>query len=326
MKKIFLCLCITTSVLLFQVTRNEEHTIIIYSSMEQFRGEELQRQLDATFPEITTRVMYMPTAKAAAKVSMEKTGTDADIIVGLESSYMDKMKDSLVDISAYSNLDYLPELETARHDNLYLTWERFAGAFIINKQVLEKNNLPIPKTYDDLLDPMYQGMIAMPDPKSSGTGYFFFKNIVNIRGEEGAFEYIHSLEKNLKQFTESGSGPVKLLIQGEIGIGFGLTFQAVNEINKGSDFEIIFPPEGSPYSLTGTGLIKGRENNEDIQQVFSFIANEFLIYDKEHFSPEQILETQTNTIENYPQNIVYGDMQGIDDIDEKERLLGLWRY
>lgn len=326
MKKIFICLCVLTTVLLFQVSQNKENTIIVYSSLEQFRGEALQNQLDEQFPDLSIRVMYMPTAKVAAKINMEQDGTDADIVVGLETSYMDNIKVSLADISGYSTLDFMEGLEPANNENLYVTWERQAGALIINKKVMEKYNLPIPTSYDDLLKPEYQGLIAMPDPKSSGTGYFFYKNLVNTRGDEGALAYIDQLEHNIKQFSESGSGPIKLLIQGEVGIGLGLTFQAVNEINKESDFEIIYPSEGSPYSLTGTALIKGRENNTNIQQVFSYIVNDFLIYDKENFSPESIINGQVNTIENYPQNIHYANMHGIENIHEKERLLDLWKY
>ena len=161
----------------------------------------------------------------------------------------------------------------------------------------------------------------MPDPKSSGTGYFFYKNLVNTMGEANALAYIDKLEYNVKQFSESGSGPIKLLIQGEIGIGLGLTFQAVNQINEGSPFQIVYPKEGSPYSLTGTGMMKHSSNDADVQRVFDFIINDFLLYDKEHFSPEQILQHQKNTIPNYPKHIPYADMTGIEDIHEKERLL-----
>ena len=134
------------------------------------------------------------------------------------------------------------------------------------------------------------------------------------------------MENNIKQFSESGSGPIKLLIQGEVGIGLGLTFQAVTQINSGSPFQIIYPPEGSPYSLTGTGLMKKSADNPEVKEVFNFIINDFLVYDKQHFSPEPILENQENTIENYPQHIKYADMQGISDIKEKEKLLELWKY
>lgn len=145
-------------------------------------------------------------------------------------------------------------------------------------------------------------------------------------GEEKAFEYIDKLALNVKQFTESGSGPVKLLIQGEAAIGLGLTFQAVNELNNGNDFEIIEPEFGSPYSLTSTSMIEGRQKNKDIVRVFEFIVNDYMVYDKMYGSPEKVLKEQENGIENYPENIRYADMTGIDDIEEKERLLAKWKY
>ena len=166
----------------------------------------------------------------------------------------------------------------------------------------------------------------MPDPKSSGTGYFFYKSWVNEWGLDGALDYVDALYGNLKQFTESGSGPIKLLKQGEVAIGLALTFQAVSEINEGQPFEIIFPQEGSPYSLTGTAMIDGRENDPEILEVFDFIVNEFLKYDKEYFSPEEIYDGQVNRIDGYPESIVYADMTGIQDIAEKERLLEKWKY
>lgn len=326
MKKGILLLCILSLALIFIVTKQEGDTIIVYASSEQFRNDAMQEQLTERFPHLNVRVMYTPTAKAAAKLSVEKENTDADIIVGLETSYMSKITDSLADISAYTHLDYLDDLKPEHQDNKYVVWERQAETFVINKEILEKNNLPMPTSYEDLLDPIYKGFIAMPDPKSSGTGYFFYLSMVNTLGEEKALDYFRALESNVKQFTESGSGPIKLLVQGEIAIGLALTFQAVNNINNNMPLEIVFPEEGSPFSITGTGLVKGREENEDIVEVFEFIANEFIMYDKNEFSPEQIFKNQINKIPNYPQNIQYADMTGIQSSKIKEHLLNLWEY
>ena len=56
-------------------------------------------------------------------------------------------------------------------------------------RILDKYGLETPKTYEDLLKPEYKDLIAMPDPKTSGTGYAFFLNAVNIMGEEKAIQY-----------------------------------------------------------------------------------------------------------------------------------------
>ncbi|MEJ8737320.1 extracellular solute-binding protein [Erysipelotrichaceae bacterium HCN-30851] len=326
LKKIYIGLCIVTMLLVINVSKQNSESIIIYSSMEQYRGEDLQKQLNQEFPDYDVKVMYVPTAKSAAKIKVEKDNTDADIVVGLESSYLEMIKESLADLHGIDELDYVDGLTLKDNDYKYVTWERFGGCFVVNTEVLKKYNLPEPKTYDDLLNSEYEGLIAMPDPKTSGTGYFFYKNLVNERGDEGALQYFDDLSSNIKSFTESGSGPVKLLIQGEIGIGLGMTFQAMEQINNGSPFKIIYPPEGSPYSLTGAALIKGREDDKAVKEVFDYITHEFLIYDKAHFSPEQVLKTQENKIENYPQNIQYANMEGISDMQEKERLLKLWKY
>lgn len=326
MKKSVLLLVILTVFMTALGAYGGQKSIVISSSLEQFRGDELQKQLNEQFPGKNIIVTYMPTGKVASKVYAEGEKTEIDILVGLETGYLNKIRDSLGSIEGKSQIPYLPSFREEENHGKWVTWEKQAGAIVVNTQVLQKYSLPMPETYEDLLDPAYKGLIAMPDPKSSGTGYFFFKSWVNAWGEDNALRYVDALYENLKAFTESGSGPIKMLKQGEAAIGLALTFQAVNEQNAGQPFEIIFPELGSPYSLTGTAVIKGRERNPEIMDIFDYIIHDFLQYDKENFSPETIYENQKNKIPNYPPNIPYADMKGIQDDHEKERLLKLWKY
>lgn len=326
MKKWIVFVLILTLVFTLLADFGGKESIVVCASSEQFRNDALQEQLAERFPEYNIVVMYMATGKAATKIYAEGSSSEVDILVGLETGYMNKIQGALADISGRSRIPYMPGVTPADNGNRWVTWERQAGAIIVNRDVLKKHGLEAPKTYADLLKPEYRGLIAMPDPKSSGTGYFFYKTWVNTMGVEAALQFVDDLYGNLKQFTESGSGPIKLLKQGEVGIGLALTFQAVSEINDGQPFEIIFPETGSPYSLTGTAIVDGHEEKTGVAEVYDFIINEFLVYDKENFSPETIYEGQSNTIENYPADIPYADMTGIQDDKEKERLLDLWKY
>ncbi len=324
-KGIAILLLITLLFTAFSTTTGKE-SIVICASSEQFRNDALQEQLNARFPQYDIIVMYMATGKSAAKVYAEGSGTEVDILLGLETGYLNKIKGSLADISGASRIPYMEGVDVASNDNRWVTWERQAGAIVCNTAVLEKYGLEAPKTYEDLLKPEYKGLLAMPDPKSSGTGYFFYKSWVNTMGQDGALAYMDKLYGNVKQLTESGSGPIKLLKQGEIAVGLALTFQAVSEKNDGQPLQIIFPETGSPYSLTGTAIIEGHQNKKGVAEVFDYIIHDFLMYDKENFSPEQIYEGQINKVANYPQNIQYADMTGIQDAQDKERLLALWKY
>lgn len=324
-KGIWVLLAITLLFTALALGRGKD-SVVVCSCAEQFRNDAMQELISEAFPNKNIIITYMPTGKAASKVYAEGENTEIDILVDLETAYLNKISDHLSDISGVSRIPYLPEFSVQKNNGRWAIWNKQAGAVVINKEVLEKHNLEAPRSYADLLKPEYKGLVAMPDPKSSGTGYFFFKSLVNSYGEEKALAYFDELAKNVKQFTEAGSGPIKLLKQGEIAIGLALTFQAVTEINNGQPLEIFFPETGSPYSLTGTAVIKGREKDKNVMEVFDYIANEFIKYDKEHFSPDTIYENQKNLIPNYPQNIPYADMSGIQDGDEKERLLSKWKY
>jgi iron(III) transport system substrate-binding protein len=299
--------------------------VIIYTSTEEFRTEHMRRLLEEQFPSYEITLQVLSTGNHAAKIRAEGTSTEADIIVNLETGYLEGVKDVLADLSSYDTSVFLPELIPAHHR--YLPWDKSSGAVVIDRKKLESLGLPIPLGYDDLLNPAYKGLLSMPNPKSSGTGYMFLKSMVNIRGEDRAFAYFDRFAENVLQFTTSGSGPVNALIQGEAAIGLGMTITATEAINnRGAALELVFFPEGAPSTTTGMAIIKGKETRPMVQEVFQFIITKVVRDDKDLYCPEAIFKNQVNTIPNYPKNIPYADMSGITDLVEKERLLAKWKY
>jgi iron(III) transport system substrate-binding protein len=164
----------------------------------------------------------------------------------------------------------------------------------------------------------------MPDPKTSGSGYAFYLNVVNIMGEDKAIEYFKKLKENVREFTASGSGPTNLLKQGEIAIAMGMVSQGANSITEGYNFSNVELESGSPYNTTSFGIIKGRETDEDVREVFQWLITDFGKYDKENFLPAVILKDQDNKIQNYPANLKDADMTGINSIETKEKLTKKW--
>lgn len=324
MKKLFLIVLASIIGLYFMIHEQSANTIVIYSALEQYRNDDLKKHLDRKFPDTNIQIMYMPTAKIAAKMKSEKSDTDADILLGVETGYMEMIKDALADVDKYSKLNYVDGLNP-KHGK-YLIWESYGGGFAVNTEILKKHGLKEPKTYEDLLKPEYKNLIVIQDPKSSSTGYNFLLNLTNEWGLEKTLAYYDELDKNVKQYSESGSGPVKMMIQGECAIGFALTYQVVTEMNNGNPLKMIYPSQGSPYSLDGVSIIKGKDENEKIVEIFDYIVNDYLIYDKEKYNPGKILKDQENKLENYPADVTYANMKGIEDLKKKEELLGKWKY
>lgn len=300
---------------------SKKEDVIIYTSMEENRVQALKEQLKGEFPDLGVTVQSIATGNCAAKIKNEGNNIEADIILDLEVAHMENLKDNFADVSSYDTSIYLDDVANT---DKYLIWTKYTSNLIIDNEYFEENDLEVPKTYEDLLKKEYKGLIAMPDPKTSGTGYGFFLNVVNIMGEDGAISYFKKLSKNVREYTTSGSGPTNLLQQGEIAIAMGLTSQGVAAINEGYDFKIVQLETGAVYNSTTFGIIKGRETDENVKKVFEWLLNEFNRYDKEYFMPDAILKDQELKIENYPVIKKEADMTGYDDIATKERLTEVW--
>ena len=320
MKKVFL-MGLMVFVMLAITGCGKKNDVVIYSSQEEERDQALREQLKEKFPDLNIVVQHIGTGNNAAKIKNEGSKVEADIVIDLETAHVVDLQDNFADISYFDDSIYLDGVNTS---DKYLTWVKYTLTLIIDNKYFKEHNLSIPKTYDDLLKSEYKNLIAMPDPKTSGTGYGFFLNVVNIKGEDGAIEYFKKLKENMREFTTSGSGPTNLLKQGEIAIAMGMTAQGVKAINDGYDYSIVELDTGSPYNTTSCGIIKGHEDKEHVKEVFEFVVNEFGRYDKENYMPDIILKDQHNKVANYPENLRDADMTGIDSIATKEKLTKRW--
>ena len=320
MKKIIMMMLVVVLPLLMTGCK-KGNEVVIYTCMEEERNQDLIKQVKEKFPDIDVKVQHMATGNVAAKIKNEGTSIEADIILDLETSHIENLKDNFADISDFDTSNYIDGVNTS---DKYIIWTKSPESIIIDNKYFTEHNLPLPKSYDDLLDSKYADLIAIPDPKTSGTGYAFLLNVVNIKGEDEAIEYFKKLKNNIREFTTSGSGPTNLLSQGEIAIAMGMTSQGVKGINDGYDFKLIELDTGTPYNTTSFGIIKGREKNDNVREVFNWLINDFGKYDKENYLPAIILKNQENKIQNYPDNLIDADMTNIESIQVKEHLTNRW--
>lgn len=299
-------------------------TVVIYSCAEGVRNETLLAALHKKFPYYDIRLHYISTGNCAARLKMEGAQSEADIVLDLEGGYIKQISDQLEDLSLFDSLRYCDDLRDA--NNRYFPFARESACIAVNEDVLCARGLAFPRSFEELTHGNYRGLVCMPNPKSSGTGYNFLKCLVNVWGEDETFAYFDRLAENIYQFTSSGSGPVNALVQGEAAVGLGMTFQAVSEINQGVPLRILFFEEGAPWAVYGMGIIKGKIKRTAVREVFSWLSEEGVKIDNENYVPDQVLVGFKAEIENYPTNIAYADMTGITDVNEKQRLLKKWKY
>ena len=100
----------------------------------------------------------------------------------------------------------------------------------------------------------------MPSPNSSGTGFLDVSSWLQIFGEDGGWEYMDGLHKNIARYTHSGSAPCKLAASGEIPIGISFAFRGAKSKAAGAPLEIIVPSEGVGWDMEATAIVAGTDS------------------------------------------------------------------
>jgi iron(III) transport system substrate-binding protein len=101
-------------------------------------------------------------------------------------------------------------------------WTCFAPWIVTNlynEKVLKKLQLPPPKTWNDLLDPIYRGNIVHTLPYASGTMHETIEIHIQAFGEKEAWKYLRLLAAQLARFSTGSTDTTQLTGRGEIPIG-----------------------------------------------------------------------------------------------------------
>jgi iron(III) transport system substrate-binding protein len=142
--------------------------------------------------------------------------------------------------------------------------------FGYNTELLAKKKLPIPKTWGDLLKPEYKGDIQVANPASSGTAYTMIATLVQMMGEDKAFDYLKALHKNVSQYTRSGTGPIKAVARGETAVSISFVHDGPGEKMQGFPVETITPADGTGAEIGSMSIIKGARNLDAAKKFYEW--------------------------------------------------------
>ena len=134
--------------------------------------------------------------------------------------------------------------------------------FGYNTELMAKKKLPGPKTWGDLLKPEYKGEIQSANPASSGTAYTMVATLVQLMGEDKAFDYLKKLHGNIATYTRSGTGPIKAVARGEAAVSISFVHDGPGEKAQGFPLETITPADGTGAEIGSMSIIRGARNPE----------------------------------------------------------------
>lgn len=246
-------------------------TITAYTSLEE---DDVRVYLDsfaAAHPDVKVEVLRLSTGDLGARMLAEKDNPRHDVIWGWAVTQMvDPRILEMIEPYQPKGLEKVNDVYKDDEGRWFATTGYLAG-FCVNTEVLEKKGLPMPTSWQDLLDPVYKGELVMPNPASSGTGYLQISSLLQMKGEEEGWKFLEELDKNMAQYIKSGSKPCKVAAAGEYAIGASFAFSAVKQIMTGYPLKLVIPSEGAGYELEASALMKTSDNKDDARTFLDWL-------------------------------------------------------
>jgi len=149
---------------------------------------------------------------------------DADIFLGAGAPAHEVLKEEgLIVPYRPKDWDKVPAewhgMKVKDKDDYWTCFAPWIVTNLYNEAILKKLRLPPPKTWNDLLDPIYRGTIVHTLPYASGTMHEVIEILMQGFGEQEAWKYLRLLAAQLDRFSTGSTDTTQLVGRGEIPIG-----------------------------------------------------------------------------------------------------------
>jgi iron(III) transport system substrate-binding protein len=257
------CLLAGAATLFSGAALAQKTTLLVYTALETDQIKAYQDGFNKAYPDIDLKWVRDSTGVITAKLLAEKSNPQADVVMGVAASSL-ALLDTQKMLIPYAplNLDgIMDKYRDKKNPPAWFGMDVWGATVCFNTVEAQKKNLPKPETWKDLTKPIYKGQIVMPNPASSGTGFFDVSAWLTLWGDDngkgGGWKYMDALHENIAQYTHSGSKPCNMAGTGEYVMGISFEYRANTNKAKGAPIDLVFPKEGLGWDLEAFAIHAG---------------------------------------------------------------------
>ena len=306
--------------------------LIVYTALETDQIKAYENGFTKVNPNIELKWVRDSTGVITAKLLAEKANPQADVIMGVAASSL-ALFNSQGMLTPYAPLN-LDAIMSAYRDKAnppaWFGMDVWGATVCFNTVEAAKKGIPKPETWKDLTKPVYKGQIVMPNPASSGTGYFDVTAWLTLWGDDngkgGGWKYMDALHENIAQYTHSGSKPCVMAGNGEYVLGISFEYRANTIKAKGGPIDLVFPKEGLGWDLESFGIMKNTKKLEAAKKLADWASSKdaMVLYGKNFAITAQpgVAPPLANVPADYEKRLVKMDFKTA--ADNRERILAEW--
>lgn len=226
--------------------------IWIYTSLYKDTIADMNPKLEKAFPHLKINWYQAGSEEIAAKVNTELIAgaPKADILISSERFWYQELSDSgkLVSWKPTQFENFAPE-----YQNQLGTFHVVSVPIMVlvyNNEVIKAEDAP--KTFKDMANPKYKGLVNGGSPLASGTA---FTTVLALQHKYG-WEFFHDLKKNKFLFDGGNSAVIKRIQTKERPIGFVLLENVLRFQNEDQRLKTVYPEDGVVTQFNTMGIPK----------------------------------------------------------------------
>lgn len=307
--------------------------ITVYTALEDDQIRPYLTPFQAEHPDIKINLVRNSNGIIAAKIMAEKDNPQADVVWGVAATALMRAdKAGILAPYAPKGLENIgKEFRDAKNSKSphWVGIDAWETGIVCNTIEAKNKNLPCPKSYADLIDPKYKGLIVMPNPASSGTGFLTISGILQSMGETKGWSYLDKLHANIARYVHSGSKPAKMAGSGETVIGISFMYRGLVQKKKGEPVETFLPKEGAGWDLEANALVQKKQISPDAKKFLDWAISRSAMVEYQKNYPlitHTALRSELPSPEGYPRNPVAGLLK--NDFywaaDNYDRIIAEW--
>jgi iron(III) transport system substrate-binding protein len=306
--------------------------LLVYTALETDQLKAYQEGFNKVHPDVELKWVRDSTGVITAKLLAEKANPQADVVMGVAASSLALLdKQGMLEPYRPINLDaIMSQYRDKKNPPAWFGMDVWGATVCFNTVEAAKKNIPKPETWKDLAKPAYKGQIVMPNPASSGTGFFDVTAWLTLFGDDGGkgggWKYMDALHENIAQYTHSGSKPCNMAASGEFVVGISFEYRANANKAKGAPIDLIFPKEGLGWDLEAFAIHKGTKKLDAAKKLADWASSKdaMLLYGKNFAITAQpgVAAPLANVPKDYEARLVKMDFAWA--AENRERILAEW--
>lgn len=181
------------------------------------------------------------------RLKLEGQQVGADLVLGLDQYDLERASQQIEwrKINNLDNTTWTPEMAAFAQRFNFLPYDWGVLTMVLRKA----ENRQMPQTLDDYLSDDFKNKISLADPRTSTPGLEFLLWLIQLRGEEGAFQYLKKLEPQVLAYSPNWSAAYGLFSHGQAKMAFSYTTSPLYHLLEEKNSDVVAVEQKEPHPI-----------------------------------------------------------------------------